>query len=238
LPPQGVGRHLERRGARLRPSRWTVQWLADRVVSDPAPHQRLLEGSGQDAVDLADRRCRQRPAVDAVQLVHHLGGARPGLIPLTNPQRRAAPPKPLPAVPALATPGPHVLIQRVDSGGIDLLDRGCCRPRRRAQHCRSSAGMSFPATAGEGSSSGRRDSRCRRATSASTSSHREAWRSLRSGKQADPGRQHRLRDRATDRHRPRAGKPCGAGGLPRVVVERAGDAGLVASGRADPSLPA
>jgi hypothetical protein len=54
--------------------------------------------------------------------MHHFVGAGTGPIPLTNPQRRAAPPNPLPAMPALATACPHVLVQRIDGGGIDLLD--------------------------------------------------------------------------------------------------------------------
>jgi hypothetical protein len=56
--------------------------------------------------------------------------------------------------------------------------RGCCRPRRPARRRPSCAGSGFPATAGRGSSSGGRGSRCHRATLALTSSHKAAWRSL------------------------------------------------------------
>jgi len=56
--------------------------------------------------------------------MHDFVGAPTGSIPLTNPQRRAAPPNSMPAMPTLAAMCPHVLVQRVDGGGIDLLDLG------------------------------------------------------------------------------------------------------------------
>jgi len=62
--------------------------------------------------------------------MHDFVGAGPGSIPLTNPQGRAATPNPLPAMPTLAATCPHVLVQRVNCGGIDLLDPGSAEIRQ------------------------------------------------------------------------------------------------------------
>ena len=74
----------------------------------------------------------QQGGVDVLrsQLVDHFVGAGPGSIPITNPQRWDAPPNPQPAMPALAAMCPHVLVQRVDGGGIDLLDLGSAEVRQ------------------------------------------------------------------------------------------------------------